>query len=138
MLREGYIPINFWQATEPPVRVRIILSSLPAPAALFVNGNPTGFSTVADLYMLPEDIKTSTLQRDGYAPCHVADSIIAGLQIFNGGEALKAECKLIAIVTTPAPPGDLRRGHGITPHAEPPVIRKWTPLGAGGEQPGLR
>jgi hypothetical protein len=108
-LSEGYIPIDFWRATEPRLRVRIILNSSPAPATLFVNGAPTAYSTLTDLYKFPEDIKASTLRRDGYAPCRVEESIIPGLELPDGGEALQAKCVLSALAPNPA--AGLRRLH---------------------------
>jgi hypothetical protein len=107
MLREGYVPVNFWTSTQPPVRVRVILYSNPNVAKLFIDGAPTSFLTIADLYMLPEDIHESTLEMPGYAPCRVASAIVPGLQQSDGREALTVRCNLMPLSSGSA----LKQGH---------------------------
>ena len=94
LLREGYLPANFFGSTAPPIRVRVLMFSVPQPASLVINGVPTTFATTIDLYMLPDDIRNSTLEHAGYAPCQVADAILPGLQQPAGGEALMVRCTL--------------------------------------------
>jgi hypothetical protein len=102
MLQKGYLPANFWGATAPPVRVRVLMYSVPQPASLVISGKPTTFATTIDLYMLPDDIRSSTLEHAGNVPCRVADAIVPGLQQPDGGEALTVRC-ILTPLESPAP-----------------------------------